>query len=93
MKQEYSAICALEDQLDSKLLFGNDLAKNVKEASHISSSMKNSTYRPYSTNKKPAPTYKQGNSYNNNKNFLWQGQQRNTQKKKKPWKGGQEKKW
>ena len=65
MKQEYSAICALEDQPDSKLLSGNDLAKNLKEAkeaSHISSSMKNSTHRPYSTNKKPAPTYKQGNS-------------------------------
>ena len=52
LKQEYSAICALEDQPDSKLLFDNDLAKNLKEAkeaSHISFSMKNSANRPYST--------------------------------------------
>ncbi|CAB4032873.1 Transposon Ty3-G Gag-Pol poly, partial [Paramuricea clavata] len=40
---EYSAICSLEDQPNSKLLFGNDLAKNLKdakEASSLSSSMK-----------------------------------------------------
>ena len=95
IKQEYSAICTLEDQPDSKLLFGNDLAKNLKEAkeaSHISSSMKGVTNKPYLANKKPTQTYRHGNSYGN-KPFLWQGHQRNTQRKKKPWKGGQEKKW
>ncbi|CAB4004433.1 Hypothetical predicted protein, partial [Paramuricea clavata] len=43
---EYSAICSLEDQPNSKLLFGNDLAKNLKdakEASSLSSSMKRPT--------------------------------------------------
>ena len=95
LKQKYSAICDLEDQPDSKLLFGNELAKNLKEAkeaSHLSSSMKSFTTKPYSANKKPASTYKQGHSYSN-KIFLCHGQQRNKQRKKTPWKGGQEKKW
>ena len=90
LKQEYSAICDLEDQPDSKLLFGNELAKNLeedKEASHLSSSMKSFTTKPHSANKKPASTYKQGHSYSN-RNFLCQGQQRNKQRKKTLWKGG-----
>ena len=48
IKQEYAAICALEDQTDSKLMFGNDLDKNLKEAkeaSHISSSMRSGNHR------------------------------------------------
>ncbi|CAB4033232.1 Hypothetical predicted protein, partial [Paramuricea clavata] len=82
LKQEYSAICSLEDQPNSKLLFGNDLAKNLKdakEASSLSSSMK--SYPPkqynYSANKKPALK---------NKQDFWQGQRKNNQKKK-PWRG------
>ena len=85
LKQEYSAICALEDQPDSKLLLDNDLAKNLKEAkeaSHISSSMKNSANRPYSTNKKPAPTYKQGNSAQQQKFFMARPAQKHTEKEK-----------
>ena len=95
LKNEYSAICDLEEQPDSKLLFGNELAKNLKEAkeaSNLSFSMKSFTTKTYSANKKPVSTYKQGHSYSN-KNFLCQGQQRNKQRKKTPWKGGQEKKW
>ncbi|CAB4037817.1 Hypothetical predicted protein [Paramuricea clavata] len=82
LKKEYSAICSLEDQPNSKLLFGNDLAKNLKdakEASSLSSSMK--SYPPkqynYSANKKPALK---------NKQDFWQGQRKNNQKKK-PWRG------
>lgn len=36
-QQECSAICALEDQPDSKLLFGNDLVNNLKDAKEASS--------------------------------------------------------
>ena len=32
IKQEYSAIRSLEEQPDSKLLFGNNLAKTLKDA-------------------------------------------------------------
>ena len=58
IKRDYSAICHLEDQPDSKLLFGDDLAKSLKEAeeaSNLSSSMKGYA-KPYSSNKKPKQT-------------------------------------
>ena len=90
LKNEYSAICDLEEQPNSKLLFGNELAKNLKEAkeaSNLSFSMKSFTTKTYSANKKTVSTYKQGHSYSNKK-FLSLGQQRNKQRKKTPWKGG-----
>ena len=52
---KYSAICSLEDQPDSKLLFGNDLAKTLRDAkdtSNISSLMKWYPTKPYN-NKNP----------------------------------------
>ena len=61
------------DQAESKLLFANELAKNLKEAeeaSHISSAMISGNHRTYFTAKKPMPSYKQGHS-SSNKIFLW----------------------
>jgi hypothetical protein len=90
IKQEYSAICSLEDQPDSKLLFGNDLAKTLKdakEASNISSSMKRYPTKPYN-NKKPTSSWSNQNEMSNKRSqqhFLWKSQSRNTQRKKKSW--------
>ncbi len=90
IKQEYSAICSLEDQPDSKLLFGNDLAKTLKdakEASNISSSMKRYPTKPYN-NIKPTSSWSNQNEMSNKRSqqhFLWRGQSRNTQRKKKSW--------
>ena len=56
LKQEYSTICSAEIQPDSKWLFGSDLAKTLKdakEASSISSSLRNNSYKSYSNNKNP----------------------------------------
>ena len=66
LKQEYSTICSAEIQPDSKWLFGSDLAKTLKdakEASSISSSLRNNSYKAYSNNKTPARSNKNFSSY------------------------------
>ncbi len=50
LKQEYSTICSAEIQAHSKWLFGSDFAKTLKdakEASSISSSLRNNSYMAY----------------------------------------------
>ena len=92
LKQEYSTICSAEIQPDSKWLFGSDLAKTLKdakEASSISSSLRNNSYKAYSNNKTPARSNKNFSSYKRpQKDFLWRSQQKPFQKRKKPWNRG-----
>ena len=75
IKQDYASICAVKIQQDSTLLFGNDLAKTLKEAkeaSNISLSMKNSLTKPYFNNKKTTYPNKTTPSYTHEpRNFLW----------------------
>ena len=86
LKAEYSAICALEDQPDSNLLFGNDLAKTLKEAkeSSNSSSMKRYPSKPYN-NKKPGWSNQGDTNKRSQPHFLWKSEPRNNQRKKKHW--------
>ena len=95
LKKEYATICHLEDQPDSKLLFGDDLPKSLKEAkeaSNLSSSMKGYSPKPYFASKKPSGS-KSYQGYNHgSKDFLWQGPHRNTQIKKKPVRGRKDRK-
>ena len=75
IKQEYASIWAVKIQQDSTLLFGNDLAKTLKEAkeaSDVSLSMKNSLTKPYFNNKKTTYPNKTTPSYTHEpRNFLW----------------------
>ena len=89
LKQEYSTISSAEIQPDSKWLFGSDLAKTLKdakEASSISSSLRNNSNKFYSTNKFQARSNK-SNFPNKRaqKDFLWKSQQKPYQKRKRSW--------
>ena len=84
LKQEYSTICSAEVPLTSQYLFGDELAKQLRDAresSKISHSVGNSSQRrPYTGN------YRSGHQerYNKgrNRDFLWKGQHKSHRKKK-----------
>lgn len=84
LKQEYSTICTAEVPLTSQYLFGDELAKQLrdaKESSKISQSVGHSAQRrPYTGN------HRSGHQERYNKGskryFLWKGQQRFHRKKK-----------
>ena len=84
LKQEYSMICSAEVPLTSQYLFGEELAKQLRDArksSKISQSVGHSSQpRPYTGN------HRSGHQERYNKgpkrDFLWKGQQRSHRKKK-----------
>lgn len=92
LKQEYSTICSAEVQPDSNWLFGSDLAKTLKdakEASHISSSFKHYSTKPYSNNKRVSRSNKNNSSYKQpQRNFLWRSQSKYQSKRKGNWNRG-----
>ena len=81
----------------SKRLFGNDLAKTLKdakEANNLSSSMKRYPSKRYPPHKKPAWLGQNEQAHKHSQqNFLWKGQPRNPQKTRRmSWQAGPEKK-
>ena len=90
LKPEYSAICSLGENQESKFLFGDDLPKVFKEAkdsSNISSSVKQQS----KTYKIPSWSGRgEHHTRSQQKDFQSRGQQKAPQmqayKKKKPWK-------
>ena len=84
LKQEYSTICTAEVPLTSQYLFGDELAKQLrdaKESSKISQSVGHSAQRPPYTG-----NHRSGHQERYNKgpkrDFLWKGQLRFHRKKK-----------
>ena len=84
LRQEYSTICSAEVPLTSQYLFGNERAKQLRDArksSKISHSVGHcSQRRPYTGN------HRSGHQERYNKgpkrDFLWKGQHRSLRKKK-----------
>lgn len=95
LKSEYSAICETEEHPDSKFLFGDDLAKNMKdakEASQIGHAFKGAT-KSFSKNKQSYGdmNYDRKNYRYTPKPFLGKRQYQNHPKKKNSWPGHQRK--
>ena len=87
LKAEYSAICSAEVSIISQQLFGDDLAKQLrdaKEASKISysfaSSSKNGPFKGKQQSSNQQDHYSKGPK----RDFLWKGQNRHYKKKKSP---------
>ena len=87
LKAEYSAICSAEVPITSQYLFGDDLAKQLrdaKEASKIShsfaSSSKNGPFKGKQQTSNQHDHYSKGPK----RDFLWKGQNRHYKKKKSP---------
>ena len=87
LKAEYSAICSTEVPITSQYLFGDDLAKQLrdaKEASKIShsfaSSSKNGPFKGKQQTSNQHDHYSKGPK----RDFLWKGQNRHYKKKKSP---------
>ena len=87
LKAEYSAICSAEVPITSQHLFGDDLAKQLrdaKEASKISysfaSSSKNGPFKGKQQSSNQQDHYSKGPK----RDFLWKGQNRHYKKKKSP---------
>ena len=82
LKQEYSTICSAEVPLTSQYLFGDELAKplrDAKESSKISQAVGHSSQRrPYTGHSGHHKRYNKGLK----RDFLWKGQQRSHRKKK-----------
>ena len=96
LKSEYSAICELEEQTDSKFLFGDDLAKNMKdakEANQIGNAFKGTT-KSFPKNKQSSGDSSQFDRTNykySQRPFLGKRQYQNHPKKKNQWQGHQRK--
>ena len=91
LKHEVSTICSAAVKSDSQWLFGNDLAKSLKdakEANSITASLRNNSYKPYSHNKSPARSNKNMSYKRMQKDFLWRSLQKPFQKRKRPWTKG-----
>lgn len=88
LKAEYSTICSAEVPISSQFLFGDDLAKQLrdaKEASKISYSFANTSKNgSYSRGKQHSSQQHDRYSKGPKKDFLWQGQHRPYKKKKSP---------
>ena len=84
LKQEYSTICSAEVPLTSQHLFGDELAKqprDARESTKISQSVGHSSQRrPYIGNHRSG--YQERYNKGPKRDFLWKGQQRSHRKKK-----------
>ena len=87
LKAEYSAICSAEVPITSQYLFGDDLAKQLrdaKEASKISHSFASSSKIGPFKGKQQTSNQHDHYSKGPKRDFLWKGQSRHYQKKKLP---------
>ena len=87
MKAEYSAICSAEVPITSQYLFGDDLAKQLrdaKEASKISHSFTSSSKNGLFKGKQQSSKQHAHHSKGPRRDFLWKGQNRHYNKKKSP---------
>ena len=89
LKAEYSTICSAEVPISSQFLFGDDLAKQLrdaKEASKISYSFANTSKNAGSYGRGKQHSFQQHDRFSKGprKDFLWKGQHRPYKKKKAP---------
>ncbi|XP_068704245.1 uncharacterized protein [Montipora foliosa] len=87
LKAEYSAICSAEVPITSPYLFGDDLAKQLrdaKEASRISHSFASSSKSGPFKGKQQTFNKYDHSSQGPKRDFLWKGQNRHYKKKKPP---------
>lgn len=84
LKQEYSTICRAEVPLTSRYLFGDELAKQLRDAresSKISQSVGHSSQRRSYTGHHRSG-HQERYDKGPNRDFLWEGQQKFHRKKK-----------
>ena len=85
LKPEYSTICSADILPNSQYLFGDDLAKNLrdaKESSKISLSLAHSSNKNHFRGNQSSPGQTPHYSKGPRKDFLWKGQNRNYKRKK-----------
>ena len=87
LKAEYSAICSAEVPISSQYLFGDDLAKQLrdaKEASKISYSFVSTSKHGPFKGKQHSSSHQDRYTKGPKKDFLWRGQNRSYKRKKSP---------
>ena len=85
LKPEYSTICSADILPNSQYLFGDDLAKNLRDAkefSKISLSLAHSSNKNHFRGNQSSPGQSPHYSKGPRKDFLWKGQNRNYKRKK-----------